>query len=272
MERRTFLRRLGLGAGATVALGTPGVVAGEIHAGKRLRGQFDAKVAAKRGRGQATIWWSATTEEKVLGLTFDDGPTERFTAAVLDVLDDYAVPATFFTVGAAVERLPELVQRAAEAGHEIANHTYDHVPAERQGRDEVLRSVERGADAVAEVLGARPRWFRPVRGNVTGPVVAAAAQVGHDIAIWSVTRGAWKDGLQANAESVRETIPKRAHPGAVVLLHDGIGRASFAGPSRPDLVARRDAELLALPDVVESLLADGYRFSTLSDLIVPTPA
>jgi peptidoglycan/xylan/chitin deacetylase (PgdA/CDA1 family) len=269
LDRRGFLQRIGRGGLGAAALAAPGggFVAGQARSSQSLRGTLEARVATSGARGEARVWWSADTDERVVALTFDDGPTPDLTPRVLEVLARYDVVASFFAIGALVEQHPELLVRAHEAGHEVGNHTYHHVGAERMDRDEVLATVERGADAVADVLGHRPRWFRPVKGHVTGSVLRAAARVGHDLAIWSVSRGS-RTTADTDVSAVRDHLTERVHAGAIVMLHDGVGRSAldpFGQSTR--LERRRATELAALPEVVERWLAAGYRFVTLSELV-----
>lgn len=244
-----------------------GFAAGQARTSQSLRGALEARVAASGARGQARVWWSADTDDRVVALTFDDGPTPDLTPRVLDVLARYELQASFFAIGALVEQHPEVLAQVHQAGHEVGNHTYDHVSAERMERDEVLATVERGADAVAEVLGDRPRWFRPVKGHVTGSVLRAAARVGHDLAIWSVSRGP-RSIADTDASAVRDHLTGQVHAGAIVMLHDGLGRSALDPLGQSTRLERRRAtELAALPEVVERWLGAGYRFVTLSELV-----
>jgi peptidoglycan-N-acetylglucosamine deacetylase len=270
VDRRTFLRRVGLGGAGAAALAAPaGTYALGDHVGStQLSGNYAETVKAGQRRGSVNVWWSVTATDKVLALTFDDGPTTQFTAEVLDTLDTYSVPATFFVIGALVERHPDLVRRTLEAGHEVGNHTFDHYSAAIQSPAEVRTTIERGADAVAELAGDRPRWFRPVKGHVTGSALAAATELGHEIALWSVSRDPGVGTAIDDVEGVRRNFIEGIHDGAIVIFHDGIGRSGFAatGPDE-ELVRARRAGLDALPAVIERYLADGYRFVTASELI-----
>ncbi|MGV3759561.1 MAG: polysaccharide deacetylase family protein [Actinomycetota bacterium] len=252
MDRRGFLQRLGRGGlGAAVAAApVGGFAAGQARSAQGRRA-LEARVAASGARGQAGVWWSADTEDRVVALTFDDGPTPELTPPVLDVLARYEVPATFFAIGALVEAHPDLLRQVHEAGHEVANHTFHHVSAEELDRDEVLASVERGADAVAAVLGDRPRWLRPVKGHVTGALLRAGARVGHDVAIWSVSRGSRRTP-DTDVTAVRDHLTSSVHEGAIVMLHDGVGRSALDPFGASDrLLQRRTTELAALPAVAE---------------------
>jgi peptidoglycan/xylan/chitin deacetylase (PgdA/CDA1 family) len=272
VDRRTLLKRLGIGGasvlGASVPVGTyfAGLHNGETH----LSGANAASFSAGERTGQVRVWWSVdaspTGVSKRLALTFDDGPTTQFTARVLNILAAAKVPATFFMIGACIDKHRDLAERVHGEGHLLANHTYDHYTAAIQSPDDVMKTVERGADAVARITGERPRWFRPVRGQVTGALMQAVASAGHDLAMWSVSRGAEAD--DDDAVAVREHYIESIEDGAIVIFHDGIGRSSFdfTGPDG-QLMTQRTAEISALPAVIDRYLADGYEFLSLTDLV-----
>ncbi len=161
----------------------------------------------------------AATAEKKIALTFDDGPDEGATAAVLDILLRYRVRASFFLVGSKVRRAPELVRRILAEGHTVANHTYSHralfpLSSGRAVRDE----LERCAEAIGEACGKRPRLFRPPFG-VTNPIIGKVVRdMGLECIGWSVRS---LDTLSAGMPGrVLGRVRRRLHPGAVVLLHD----------------------------------------------------
>jgi len=267
MRRRQFIERLGLG-GAVAALG-----AGAAH-GADVLGWVDvppkgsawaSTVQPQPVRGSARSWWSADPGVgHRLALTFDDGPTEQFTAHVLDLLAAASVPATFFVIGALAERHPDLVRRAHDAGHEIGNHSYDHISAAVTDAESVRAGVLRGSDVVEKLIGARPRWFRPPRGEITSATLLAVREAGLDLALWSVHRG---DAPDDDSAGVARHLQTAQHPGAVVDLHDGIGRSGWIGSPDEQLIIRRRAEVTAVPAVLPRWKDDGYTLSTLSDLI-----
>jgi peptidoglycan/xylan/chitin deacetylase (PgdA/CDA1 family) len=270
VDRRRFLKRLGLGGAGLLGVGAP---AGSYLAGRHLgevntTRHYASSASGGERNGHASVWWSVGTDEKKIALTFDDGPTKRFTPEVLDILDQYDVAATFFLIGELVTRRPEIVERMLDSGHELGNHTFDHFDAAGQSPDEVRRSMEQGADAVAKLLGDRPRWFRPVKGHVTGALLNAAAELGHDIALWSVARGPFGPSADGDVDAVREHVTSVVEPGSVMILHDGIGRSEWewSGPD-PKLITQRRTEIDALPAILESILDRGYEFTTLSALV-----
>jgi peptidoglycan-N-acetylglucosamine deacetylase len=273
VDRRTLLKRLGLGGAGALGASLPvGTYLTGVHNGEhRLSGDYVASVSAGERQGHVRLWWSvdagrAAEPTKMVALTFDDGPTRQFTSRVLNILRDHNVPATFFLIGELVRRHPDLVRRILDESHEVGNHTFDHYSAGTQSPDDVRRTVERGANAIASISGERPRWFRPVKGHVTGALMQSVADAGHDMAMWSVSRGdaAADDDVEAVLENYVTTI----HDGAIVIFHDGIGRSAWelTGPD-DQLVTQRKTEVAALPEVIDRYLADGYELVTLSNLI-----
>ncbi|MGZ4624736.1 MAG: polysaccharide deacetylase family protein [Kineosporiaceae bacterium] len=267
MHRREVLARLGMtGAGAVVgaSLARLGDEALVLHA---TPASFASTVAPACARGRSELWWSGPSDARTIALTFDDGPTERFTTHVLDVLNRFSVVATFFVIGEAAGRHPDLVRRVRDAGHEIENHSQDHVSAALLDRAGVQASMERGADTVERLAGRRSRWYRPPRGEVTSATLLAARQTGHSVALWSLARDDHGELADGDSAGIGQHLRAGVQPGDVVDLHDGIGRSSFTGLVDSRLVRRRRAELTVLPDVIESWLEQGYAFARLSDLI-----
>ena len=228
---------------------------------------FASTVAPACARGRSELWWSGPSDARSIALTFDDGPTERFTAHVLDVLDRFRVVATFFVIGEAARRHPDLVRRVRDAGHEIENHSQDHLSAALLDRAGVRAAMERGADTVERLAGRRSRWYRPPRGEVTSATLLAARQTGHTVALWSLARDDHGELADGDSAGIGRHLRAGVQPGDVVDLHDGIGRSSFTGPVDDQLARRRRAELTVLPDVIEDWLEQGYAFARLSELI-----
>jgi peptidoglycan/xylan/chitin deacetylase (PgdA/CDA1 family) len=271
-SRRVLLQHAGtLALGA--ALGGSAIEVADAPSGPP--GTPASSFAPAEVRGQVGVWWSAPVSpgpsgavDRRLALTFDDGPTEQFTGQVLDLLGRRGVPATFFMIGVLARLHPDLVGRVRDAGHEIGNHGDDHISAARLGGSGVLTSAQRGADTLEGLVGRRPRWYRPPRGEVTSATLLAARATGQDLALWSVAR-AGGDLLDGDSAGVSRHLLDAIHPGAVVDLHDGIGRSAFVGTPSARLLTRRRAELAALPQVLDGWQAAGYQLVPLSTLIPP---
>lgn len=197
--------------------------------------------------------------EKVIALTFDDGPWPEYTAQILDVLAKYGAKATFFTVGSCIQQGEgtNLVKRAAIEGHQICTHTFDHASGSGQGvnlgymtPEERITEVEQGYAAIEAATGTEAsRVIRAPGGNF-GPDVAKTLQplISADIG-WNIDPRDWnKPGVDAIAAEIES-----AWPGAIVLLHDGGGDRS------------QTAE--ALKKTLPRLKQQGYRFITIDELM-----
>jgi peptidoglycan/xylan/chitin deacetylase (PgdA/CDA1 family) len=259
VDRRRFLTASGL-TGVAIASGAVTSAAAEAARPVREGGAY-----AVGPRGRQTVLWSAPITMRVVAVTFDDGPLPGFTERVLDVLAANDVTATFFMIGRLVEAAPSLARAVAEAGHEVANHSWSHASAVTLGDAGNVAEIDRATDAITRVTASAPRWYRPPRGMLTGAAVRCAHERGQGVALWSVTRGV---AGGAGVAAIARDLVTAVHPGAVVDLHDGVGASGLRGPGGydPALVRRRAAELAALPEVLRGWRAAGYRFASVSEL------
>lgn len=152
--------------------------------------------------------------EKLIALTFDDGPHPEFTGPLLDGLKERGIKATFFLVGTQIHYAPELVSRMAREGHQIGVHTYSHVKVAGLEREEFLLQVEGTRRLIYHLLGERELWLRPPYGILDENTVSWADG---PLVLWSVDPEDWKD---TDAERIREHIVANAGDGDIILLHD----------------------------------------------------
>lgn len=203
------------------------------------------------------IYTADTGGDKVIALTFDDGPWPTTTDEILDILDQYDAKATFFTIGNQVDKHADSVKRAYEAGHQICTHTWDHASGSGQGvnltymsADEQITEVQKGFDAIKQVIGTEPEHvMRAPGGNFHGSIVWTlepyiTAEIG-----WNVDTEDWR---RPGADAIAQRIMK-AQPGDVVLMHDGGGD--------------RSQTVEALKQALPKLKEEGYRFVTIDDLL-----
>jgi peptidoglycan-N-acetylglucosamine deacetylase len=265
MKRRSFLA-----GGAAGAAGLIGGAAFQLDwRGRNRTREVDASaIPTTPGRrlGRQRLIWSVPTAAPLLALTFDDGPDPEFTPQILRVLAEYRVRATFNMMGCNALRHPELVQAVVAAGHELGNHTWTHQDLTFQSARQSRRQLDRAHQAIEATAGVRPRFFRPPRGNLTGSAIFSAAELGYDVLLWSVTRGAAGVGTWA---TVADHLARTVTPGDVVALHDGIGRGTFhpRGATARQLRARRSVEVAALPAALEQILGSGLGLVTASALL-----
>lgn len=159
------------------------------------------------------------TDERVVWLTIDDGPSTE-TAAVLDLLDAHGAKATFFVVGDRARRNPELVREIVRRGHELGNHSESHPQAFfwALGPRRMRREIARTQQVLTDITGTAPRWFRAVVGMANPFVAPALAAHGLARVGWSA-RGF--DGVVADADAVIARIERDLASGAIILAHEG---------------------------------------------------
>lgn len=191
------------------------------------------------------------THDRVVALTFDDGPNPAATPLVLDALAARGVKATFFILGRHAERWPDLVARAAAEGHSLGNHGYHHRKLHLRSPAYVRRDLELGTDAMVKAGAPQPRFFRAPHGFRSPWVTHIARTLGQRTVGWSL--GVWDSDRPGVDEIARRTV-EGASPGAILLLHDGDGYD-------PDGDRLQTAQ--AVPLLVDRLLDRGYRFSLL---------
>ncbi|MEH0844308.1 polysaccharide deacetylase family protein [Micromonospora sp. CPCC 205711] len=254
--RRIVLRRGALLAGGA-ALGVAGTVEGTRLADRHLPiagGPASATVGTHRqqvGGGALEVVWHVPTADRLVALTFDDGPLPRWTPTVLDTLDRYAVPATFFLVGERVRRHAALL-RGRLARHEVGNHSWRHRDLARLDAAAVHDDLRRSHDAITEVVGAPPRLARPPYGHLGGAVLHAAARLDYRLVLWSLqmVEGEYRADPAGHARRIVADVA----PGTILLAHD-------AGSDN------RRVTLDRLGPIVTGLRDRGYTFVTVSALL-----
>jgi peptidoglycan-N-acetylglucosamine deacetylase len=177
-------------------------------------------------------------------LTFDDGPDQDSTPAVLDALDAAGARATFFLVGEQVEAEPALAQEIATRGHDVQLHGYGHVAHDALTAEEARRDLERGARALRDATGIEPRFYRPPYGRFSSGSYDACLALGLEPVYWSAWGTDWET---ISAQRIAELILPDLAAGAVILLHDS-PRYSHRPSARPTvdalpLIAARAEEL-----------------------------
>jgi peptidoglycan/xylan/chitin deacetylase (PgdA/CDA1 family) len=191
------------------------------------------------------------TREKVIALTFDDGPHPVYTPKILDILDEYKVKATFFMIGSRMEEYPEIVKEVSNRGHLIGNHTYTHHANLRiKSLTDVLAEVSRCQNSISRLSGQNSQLFRPPRGILSPAIITALQKQGYSIVLWSVSAD-HHDAPTPELMALR--VIKHAHPGAIVLIHDGRTESRW-----------KDVEATRL--IIMYLAGQGYRFVTLEEL------
>lgn len=213
---------------------------------------------AVRGRSSTFFGpsvWRGPANRPAIALTFDDGPSEG-TARVLELLDRYQVPATFFQIGANVERLPGMVRAVHAAGHEIGNHSHTHPLFCMRQKGFIFQEFARAQQAIAEVSGFSPALLRAPFGARWFGFREAQRRLSLRAVMWTIIGYDWR----RKADTIVGRMLPGVSNGAILCLHDGRGLQA-----RPDI-----RETVAVVDRLIPILRDrGYEFETVSRLLCP---
>lgn len=188
-------------------------------------------------------------------LTFDDGPNERATPAILETLTRERVPAAFFMVGDHVGRFPALARDVVNAGHTVGNHTYNHVKLHLAGPTRIRAQLRQTHEIIEGVTHETPRSFRAPHGYRSPFLRSVAAEMSYTVFGW--TFGVFDTALPG-VDEIRRRVRKRLRAGAIVLLHDGDGY---------DPEGDRMQTARALPGIIADARSSGYEFASLSELL-----
>ncbi|WP_394272571.1 polysaccharide deacetylase family protein [Butyricicoccus sp.] len=187
--------------------------------------------------------------EKYMAITFDDGPTGNEggrTERLLDGLKERGVHATFFLCGYRIRDFNSMSERYLAEGHEVGNHTMNHVLLDREVSDGGLQQISSNSELIASYTGEEPTVMRPTGGAYNDTVRASMKQLGLPIILWSIDSLDWK---YRDASSVKARIVENAEDGAIVLSHD-----------------LYETTVEGVLSAIDELQAQGYAFVTVSEL------
>jgi peptidoglycan/xylan/chitin deacetylase (PgdA/CDA1 family) len=193
--------------------------------------------------GSAGLVTNGPRDRRVVALTFDDGPSD-YTPGFLQVLGEKGVPGTFFEIGQEMPGREETMRKILAEGNEIGDHTMNHV--EYPGYSQIAGAAAR----IEEYTHFKPCLFRPPGGAVDPSVLATAGSLAMRTINWDVDPSDWTN---PGSGAVYSRIVSAAQPGSIILMHDGGGD--------------RSGTLAALPGIIDTLRARGYRFETVTELL-----
>ena len=187
-----------------------------------------------------------TTGNKVIALTFDDGPGPH-TAHLLDILDQYGAKATFFLIGSKVSSQANVVRSIHARGHQLGNHSWSHPELPKLPVNQIAGEIDRTNDAIKQATGVTPAILRPPYGAVNGVVLEQLRLRGMSSILWSVDTRDWAD---RNSDIVCSRAVAGARPGAIILMHD-----------------IHQTSVNAVPCILSALKQQGYSFVTVQGLL-----
>jgi peptidoglycan/xylan/chitin deacetylase (PgdA/CDA1 family) len=195
---------------------------------------------------------------KVVALTFDDGPRHGSCEQLLDLLREEDVKATFFVVGKSIYTFPDLLFRIYREGHDIGNHSYSHCSLDFAGEETVREELERNNEIIKKITGQKPKYFRAPGGRYSRACADAARKLRLTIVNWSLNPGDYnmlspifergERLFVKTPEMITEEVLVQVKPGDIILLHNGTYET-----------------VEALRAIIPALKARGYRFAKISD-------
>lgn len=208
------------------------------------------KAAVERAREHPEqVFYCGPADEKVVALTFDDGPDAVITPEVLDVLRDYGVKASFFFKGNRVMKYRSVVRRALDEGHLVLSHAYSHQELDKMSADEIGREIIAAEEALWEVTGQSPAMLRPPFGAVNGDVIRESAQHGYRLILWSIDTLDWSHKDRCH---IARNVLDNVRNGDIILMHSDEDKGETAA---------------ALPLIIEGLKKAGYEMVTLDRML-----
>ena len=189
--------------------------------------------------------WKIPNAKNEIFLTFDDGPSPEFTERILDVLASKNILATFFCVGKQVEKHSQLFKNIIAAGHSVANHSHSHQNGWTTNNIAYINDVKSCAKLINSNL------YRPPYGKISSKQLKVLKKKYH-IIMWDVIGGDFD--LKATAEKIKQNVLKNTQSGSIIVLHDN---PKFA-----------EKMLSVLPQIIDSLLLSGFRFSLINDALL----
>jgi len=214
----------------------------------QLKTQRFSYAIPQQFQGKTIKQVSIPGEQKVIALTFDDGPWPNSTQQILDILKENKIKATFFWVGGALKNNKNIAKTVVNEGHVIANHTWSH----RYGKhssEAAAKEIESTAQLIEELTGIESPIFRPPGGNMTNGLVDYVLGKNYVNVMWSADSQDWK----SSSGKIINQVLKDSTSGGIVLMHDGGGN--------------RSETVKALPTIIKRLKEQGYTFVTLPELL-----
>jgi peptidoglycan/xylan/chitin deacetylase (PgdA/CDA1 family) len=185
---------------------------------------------------------------KLVAFTFDDGPNAKYTEEVLAVLEKYDAHATFFVVGvhSTFTRAGEVMKKVVEAGHEIGNHTYNHISLPKLTAAEIKQDEQQMSDRIFELCGVRPTLMRAPGGSYNSDVLAA---VSYPLIGWTVDTLDWK---HQDPEQALEYLKAQVSDGGIILMHDRLETSAETAELLLQWLYENDYQVVSVSELMEA--------------------
>ena len=189
------------------------------------------------------------TDKKQVAISFDAAWGNDDTDDLIRILKEYDVPATFFVVGAWVDKYPESVKALSDAGHQIQNHSNTHPHMPQLSKAQMKDEIESCNDKIKAITGVQPNLLRPPYGDYDNTLIETMTELKMYTIQWDVDSLDWKEN--ATPDSICQRVTSKVKNGSIVLFHNDA-----------------DHTPAALPNILKCLKDEGYEFVFISDLIL----
>jgi peptidoglycan-N-acetylglucosamine deacetylase len=206
-------------------------------------------------KGQHVVW-EAPMKEKLVAITFDDGPDPIFSSQILDVLKKHKAKATFFVVGQYAKAHPEIIKREREEGHEVGNHTFTHIDVLKVTKNKLNKEIEKTERIIYRDGEPEVKLFRPPLGHMSWQLINMMKEKRYKSVLWSWHQDT-RDWSGRSAGPMIQQVVGNVRNGDIILFHD-------AGGDRTPTVQ-------ALKGILPQLKARGYKCVTVSELLKHHP-
>ncbi len=204
-----------------------------------------------------TFYYRGSTKIPKIALTFDDGPNREYTTKVLDILKEHDVKATFFILGQSTFGNDDIIKRIVNEGHTIANHSWSHPNFLNISDQEMLSNTKKLEDTLYKITGLRTALIRPPHGFVNDNDIKLFKNQNYKIVKWSVDTLDWRD---KDVDKILINSIPNIKNGSIILFHD-IRHGNIKSN------ADKYATIKTLPELIKTLKAQGYRFTTVDNML-----
>lgn len=202
------------------------------------------------------VIWEVNTKEKLVALTFDDGPHPVLTPKILQVLAKYNAKATFFVTGNKAVKYPYLLRQEVKEGHEIANHTFNHIYGNKITEARLTYELEETDKIIQKFTGFKPNLYRPVGGFYNDVIINTAIKNEKNVVMWSWHQDT-RDWADTPANQICKLVIGGVKSGNIIIFHD------WHGTQFTDTCTT----IPALNTILDYLYKNGYKCVTVSELL-----
>lgn len=194
--------------------------------------------------------WQIPTSQKIVYLTFDDGPIPEITDWTLDLLKKYNAKATFFCIGENIERNPDLFRKIHHDGHSIGNHTYNHVNGWHTPDQAYIENVDACSKTIGKFVSedkSQAKLFRPPYGKLNSAQFNAIKERGYNVIMWDILSADFDTNI--TPEKCADNVLKNIKPGSIIIFHDSIKASKnlkYALPQTLDYLQKNGYEMRAI--------------------------